>query len=123
VKKNPRIHLASRDNRDAAFCGGRHVDGWLDDDPSFVTCGHCLRKYDAEFLRKDPVKIAVGRYARVTDTARIDYIGKVVAHTGCGVVVRIPNFTADGMDYDWNTRWENVERSTAKACREAAAKR
>lgn len=67
--------------------------------------------------------IAVGRYARVTNAARVDVIGRVVRHTSVGVVVRVPYWTADGMDHDWYAADANVERSTARASREAARNR
>lgn len=65
-------------------------------------------------------KIAVGRYARITNFARTNVIGRVVAHTDKGAVVRVPNFHADGMERDCFAEWSNIERSTAAACKAAA---
>ena len=72
--------------------------------------------------------IAVGRYARVTTAARTDVIGKVVEHrvgpySEKFIVVRVPNWQADGYDKDWVVRVDEVERSTAAACKAAANKR
>lgn len=69
-------------------------------------------------------KIAVGRYARFKDAARIDMIGKVIRHVGdCHMVVQVPNWTADGQALCAYGTMENIERSSAKKCREAAARR
>jgi hypothetical protein len=68
-------------------------------------------------------KIAVGRYARATDAARVDVIGRVVRHTDVGVVIRVPYWTADGQPHDWYCRHENAERSSKSACVDAARKR
>jgi hypothetical protein len=68
-------------------------------------------------------RIAVGRYARVTTAARVDAIGQVARHTAVGCVVRVPNWQADGWPMEWHVRWDEVERSTATACRAAAKER
>jgi hypothetical protein len=61
---------------------------------------------------KRPRRIAVGRYARVTNAARIDVVGRVVRHTDVGIVVLVPYWMADGQDHEWYAADGNYERST-----------
>jgi hypothetical protein len=69
-------------------------------------------------------KISVGRYYRLTTSARIDCIGRVTAVRSDGFIdLRIPNWTADGRPTNTSCRPEALEPSTALACRSAAAAR
>ena len=69
-------------------------------------------------------KPAVGRYVRLLRAPRVDCLGQVVRHLEHGrVLVRVPNWCADGYPMDFAEHAEDVERTTAAACRAAAKAR
>lgn len=66
----------------------------------------------------------IGGYYRLTTSARVDCIGQLHCIQDNGFVeLRVPNWTADGMDMYVACRPQELERSTAAACRDAARQR
>lgn len=63
------------------------------------------------------------RYARIRTVARGDAIGRVTAVTADSVVIRVPNWNADGWHVDLRVPLTQIEWSTASACLAAAEQR